>query len=109
LGHRPGSLAEVLVRDEFGELDPGVDLFGRRVVGSCRIPRAMPMAEASGSTPWKMPFTKSSMICCRSRADSRANLCMSSVSSIVLPRLATVLSTARRSRRVRICASSRAT
>ena len=77
--------------------------------GSCRIRRAMPAPGACGSTPAKTPSTKSSIICCRSWADSRASLCMSSVSSIVVPRVATVLSTARRSRSSRICSSSTAT
>ena len=30
--HGPGPLAEILVSDEFGELDPGVHLLGRRIV-----------------------------------------------------------------------------
>ena len=73
------------------------------------MPRATLMAGDSGSAPWKTSATKSSTICCRSRADNVASLCISCASFIVLPRLAIVLSTARRSRSVRISASSAVT
>src|SRR5206468_1477788 len=64
---------------------------------------------ATGSRPAKSSVMKSSMICLRSCADSRASLFIRAISSVSVLRLATVRRTARVSRSARMCASNAAT